>query len=590
MRNKRFAVLAMAAIMAASSAMPVMADDAAVEIETNDETSENQGGGHEGTHITGDVSTSGENKSGISAVETTITVDGNVTGGLDGVDACDSEVTVGGNVTSEKGAGIDAANSKVTAGGDVTGSGTGIKADNSEVTVGGNVTSDEGDGIYAKSSEVTVGGDATGKARGIYANDSKVTAERDVTGEFGGITAIGSDIIVKGDVTAKGEDHDIAIAAWDSSNVMVGGDVTGGDGVAAKDGSNVSIKGSVKATGEEGMGIFIAGTEKTTVVVEGDVTANGVAMDVADNENANSEVAVAGKIGGTNGTIINVSVDNSGKVNTLPEIVVGEITDFDNITVKDYRKGDDVSEDVKKEVLDSIKYIVGTDNASMNGKGTISITKVNGSALDKDGLGRFDVAKASETITVHINVQEGYEVSEVRAGKATLTRNADGTYSVTVPAGGGVNIEALVRAIEKDNADKNGSDNSNNNYNISSNNTNESDGSDYSVYTESVTSVWNSNGNNWTYTKADGSKAQNEWLQIVYKGKQHWYYFGADMNMSTGLFTDAQGHQYYLNPEDGELIGTMVTGWVEINGKWYFFNDGTIVDLPEGCLVEGMTR
>lgn len=41
MRNKRFAVLAMAAIMAASSAMPVMADDDTVEIET----SENQGGG-----------------------------------------------------------------------------------------------------------------------------------------------------------------------------------------------------------------------------------------------------------------------------------------------------------------------------------------------------------------------------------------------------------------------------------------------------------------------------------------------------------------------------------------------------------------
>ena len=62
------------------------------------------------------------------------------------------------------------------------------------------------------------------------------------------------------------------------------------------------------------------------------------------------------------------------------------------------------------------------------------------------------------------------------------------------------------------------------------------------------------------------------------------------MNMSTGLFTDAQGHQYYLNPTEGELIGTMVTGWVEINGKWYFFNDGTVADLPEGCIVEGMTR
>ena len=381
-------------------------------------------------------------------------------------------------------------------------------------------------------------------------------------------------------------------------------DVTGGNGVeAGADGSvddenKVTIKGSVKATGEEGIGIIIMGTEKNTVVVEGDVTANDAAIAI-DNKNADSEVAVAGKISGTNGTTINVAVDGSGKVGTLPEIVVGEIEDFENITVKDHY-GEKVSEDVKKEVLDSLKYIVGTKDASMDGKGTISITKVNGSALDKDGLGRFDVAKASETITVHINVQEGYEISEVKAGKATLTRNADGTYSVTIPAGGGVNIEALVRAIEKDSADNSGnddndsnnnsSDNSNNDYIISSNNTNESDGSDFSVYTESVTSVWNSNGNSWTYTKADGSKAQNEWQQIVYKGKQHWYYFGADMNMSTGLFTDAQGHQYYLNPTEGELIGTMVTGWVEINGKWYFFNDGTVADLPEGCLVEGMTR
>ena len=36
MRNKRLAALAMAAIMAASSAMPVMAEDATVEIETSE--------------------------------------------------------------------------------------------------------------------------------------------------------------------------------------------------------------------------------------------------------------------------------------------------------------------------------------------------------------------------------------------------------------------------------------------------------------------------------------------------------------------------------------------------------------------------
>ena len=62
------------------------------------------------------------------------------------------------------------------------------------------------------------------------------------------------------------------------------------------------------------------------------------------------------------------------------------------------------------------------------------------------------------------------------------------------------------------------------------------------------------------------------------------------MNMSTGLFTDAKGHQYYLNPAEGALKGTMATGWVEVNGKWMFFNDGSVADLPLGCFVEGMTR
>lgn len=278
--------------------------------------------------------------------------------------------------------------------------------------------------------------------------------------------------------------------------------------------------------------------------------------------------------------------------------MVGEITDFDHITVKDLENGGaDVSEDVKKEVLDSIKYIVGTNDASMNGKGTISITKVNGSALDKDGLGRFDVAKASETITVHINVQEGYEVSEVRAGKATLTRNADGTYSVTIPAGGGVNIEALVKAIEKDTADNSGNNNgSDNNGGDSSNNNSSnvtypySNDKDDSSSSNGTPSTWSANGTSWTYTKANGQKAKDEWQQISYNGQLYWYYFGADMNMSTGLFTDAKGHQYYLNPAEGALIGTMVTGWVEIDSKWMFFNDGSVADLPLGCFVEGMTR
>ena len=117
MRNKRFAVLAMAAIMAASSAMLVMADDDTVEIET----SENQGG-HEETQETGDVSTSEEKQNGISAANESVTRDEDVTGEQDGINAVDkSEVTVDGNVTGEHYNGIDARDSNVTVRGDVTG-------------------------------------------------------------------------------------------------------------------------------------------------------------------------------------------------------------------------------------------------------------------------------------------------------------------------------------------------------------------------------------------------------------------------------------------------------------------------------------
>lgn len=413
-------------------------------------------------------------------------------------------------------------------------------------------------------SSIEIGGNLSSKSTGIIADNTTVTVKGNITSRDTGIVADKGDVKIGGNVTAGSES--VGIDASNASNIIVNGDVTGGDGIYS-DGSNVTVKGNV--TAKDGIGVCITGTDKTTMVVNGNLTSKDVAIDVADNENANSELVIAGKVSGENGTIINVSVDDTtGKVNTLPEIVVGEITDFDKIVVNDYYTDKEVPADVKKEVLDSIKYIVGTNDASMDGKGTISISKVNGAALDKDGLGLFDVAKAFETITVHIDVQSGYEVSEVRAGKASLTRNADGTYSVTVPAGGGVNIEALVRAIE------------NGTY-VSS----DSDGSDFTVYANKATSVWNFDGVNWTYTKPDGSKATNEWLQLEYGGQTNWYYFDADSNMKTGWFQDISANLYYLNPVSDGFKGAMKKGDVEINGNKYFFNDGTVVELPEGALV-----
>ena len=546
---------AMAEVSTSGTGIEAADDDADVsngdasEDQDNSTTSGIEASGDE-VHETGDVNTSGTLSPGISAEDnSTVTVDGNVTGGANGVEASDSTVSVGGNVTSDNG--------------------TGIVADSSNVTVKGNVDS-SAIGIATSDSTVEVDGNLDSKDTGIIADlGSNVTVKGDVTSRDAGVVADNSNVTVGGNVTA-GNDN-AGIDASNSSTIVVNGDVIGGDGVYA-DGSNVTVKGSV--TAKDGIGVCITGTNKTTMVVDGDVAAKDAAIDVADNENADSELIIAGKVSGENGATINVSIDDAtGKVNTLPEIVVGEINDFDKITVKDYYTDKEVPTDVKKEVLDNIKYIVSTNDTSMNGKGTISISKVNGAALDKDGLGLFDVAKAFETITVHIDVQAGYEVSEVRAGKASLTRNADGTYSVTVPAGGGVNIEALVRAIENGtyvSSDSDGSD---------------SDGSDFTVYTKKAASVWNFDGVNWTYTKEDGSKATNEWLQIEYAGQTDWYYFDADSNMKTGWFQDISANLYYLNPVSDGFKGAMKKGDVEINGNKYFFNDGTVVELPEGALV-----
>lgn len=48
--------------------------------------------------------------------------------------------------------------------------------------------------------------------------------------------------------------------------------------------------------------------------------------------------------------------------------------------------------------------------------------------------------------------------------------------------------------------------------------------------------------------------------------------------MMTGWYTDEKGDTYYLNPNSDNTKGGMKAGWVEIDGKWYYFNtmsDGT---------------
>jgi len=92
----------------------------------------------------------------------------------------------------------------------------------------------------------------------------------------------------------------------------------------------------------------------------------------------------------------------------------------------------------------------------------------------------------------------------------------------------------------------------------------------------------------------NGQKPVSEW---VLDSNGHWYHYDSNGEMNIGWYQDANGDWYYLSPADdgtrgimhtGWLIdnqdnnwyylipesGRMATGWIEIDGHFYYFNEG----------------
>ena len=82
--------------------------------------------------------------------------------------------------------------------------------------------------------------------------------------------------------------------------------------------------------------------------------------------------------------------------------------------------------------------------------------------------------------------------------------------------------------------------------------------------TKAVSGTWNTTASkNWTFIKPDGKPAKNEWVPVLASnGKVSLFRFDKD--------------------------GIMMTGWQQIEGKWYFLNneDGSMLGA---CLLNGTT-
>lgn len=379
-------------------------------------------------NLKGNVSVEGDRTIGVeSSYNSSVSVDGNVSasrGAEYGVKSYDSSsVKVSGDITAEgentTGASARDASSSVTVGGTVKADGLRAKGiySEGEVTVKGNV---EVDGIGAKginSTQGVVNVNGNVKVSGTKSNSGDETV---------GISASSSEVNVKGDVTSDGKGiHIIKSSSWKNSKVTVDGSVTGSSGVVINNGSDVTVGGAVTAT--DGTGLDITLNQLTE---QGKINLGTL------NVKKEGETAILLDVS-------KVSIhDIDDFIQAIPEVNLFEINvkQGDYFGIKDGTDGDTIkgtgiskNEAAEKILKQKVNYHLRAENTSNT---TISL----------------EHTKATEGTTVkfYVNAVDGYQVKGVSAGKATVIDNGDGSYSIIVPRGGGVNISAIIEAVMKE--------------------------------------------------------------------------------------------------------------------------------------------
>ena len=361
----------------------------------------------------------------------------------------------------------------------------GVKTNNGSTTIGKDVkvdTKTEGNAVSVKGDEngnasVSVGGDISIKSSGntyVSVEESTGDEEDNEDGDDdapadiyyrdpAGLSVVGRDnATVNAKVSGKIEAS--------SKGVATGIDVkTGGFPKSWDSDSDSSVKidissGSVSASGDkeidksqvgnfnnsESNGIHILNgkdvNSEVNITVDGDLTSEiGIAIRNINNKTtkAVNNIAVDGTIKATDRAVeIYNQQENSNTLNLTTWKIEGG-TD-QNVIVKKYDKKED------KEVLD--KEATEKQSANINyiirHEGTISLegtrsTIVNGTT--------FETAHEKEKLTIHVKVDDDkkYRVDRVEGGTATATKNADGSWTLIVPKNGGVDIRAVLVAIEQ---------------------------------------------------------------------------------------------------------------------------------------------
>ncbi len=512
MKRKHYLAWMLTAALTAASVMPMtvyaqpaVAGGGEVKVVEGDVSGEMQEGGMSPGALAvegADLTVNGNVSDGLVSDGATLTVNGNVTGnGIDTVNANNGTVKVNGTVTATDLSGrtgvlasngskltvgdtevggkestgvIAESGSKATAGnvkvsgecmtgasaygdstvhvkGNVTADGkqdmTGVSVhdgDKSSLIVDGDVTATGANsvGINGETGTIKVGGDVSGREAVITKGKADVTVGGSVSGTLVGIAAGGNAAVsVKGDVGTK---TGAGIDAGGDATVTVDGNVTGGtlDGapedcedvhaaIIAGAGTTVTVKGTVSTAEGNGSAVEIncrdTGSQKGTLVID-KAKAGGEA----------STIFVNAEAGASQDDILN----------SLPDIVVGELdaknedfvwNSYDSELYENDPENETIGE-LNEKIYATIRYMIRWNNSE-------------GGSFSVDGTfkyGEYDVAQENQELGITIQIAEGYELESISGGKAQVLQRPDGTWSVIVPRGGGVNLSAVLKRIIKE--------------------------------------------------------------------------------------------------------------------------------------------
>lgn len=485
MKRKHYLAWMLTAALTAASVMPMTvyaqpasAGGGKVKVVEGDVSGEMQGGVMSPGAVAvegADLTVNGNVSDGLVSDGATLTVNGNVTGnGINTVVAKKGTVTVNGTVTAtdlNRQTGVLASNgSKLTVGDTEVGGkeSTGVIAESGSKATAGNVkvsgeymtgasaygdstvhvkgdvtaTGENSVGIDGETGTIKVGGDVSGIEAVVARGEADVTVGGSVSGTLSGIVAVGNaSVSVKGDAETK---VGPSVFAQENATVTVDGNVTGGTfyeapegyeyvypAIIAGAGTTVIVKGTVSTAERNffavGINCWDAGSQKGTLILE---------------------KAKAG--GEANAIYVNAAPGASQEdiLNSLPDIVVGElVAKNEDFIWNSYDNGlygndpeDETIGELNEKIYATIRYMIRWNNSE---GGSFS---VNGTSK----YGEYDVAQENQELGITIQIAEGYELESISGGKAQVLQRPDGTWSVIVPRGGGVNLSAVLKRIIKE--------------------------------------------------------------------------------------------------------------------------------------------